>query len=1048
MLESLVAISIKSRKVVAGLLVLVLALGVIAARRLPIDALPDVSSVQVDILTKCGGLSPVEVERTVTVPIEKALNGLPRSAQLRSVSRFGLSSVTVVFQDGTDIWWARQMVLERIRQAQGDLPPSTSLPELAPPSTGLGTIYKFVVRSEQHSSMQLRTMLDWEIGPRLRSVPGVVEVNPFGGELKQYQVQVDPQRLRARGLALNDVVEALSTASLNVGGGYVERGGESFTIRGRGMVHNEDEIGDIVVRSVKGGPSVLVRHVADVEIGAALRYGVVTLDGEREAVSGLVMMLAHANSRDVIYAVKERMKEIEKDLPPGVTIDVIYDRADFVERTLTTVATNLAEGLLIVTVVLAIMLGTIRGALVTAIGIPVSMAIALFGMHLFGVTGDLMSLGAIDFGFLVDGPIVVLEAVIAATAGRKLVGKARARAYGDVAKVVVKPVAFAVAIIMLVYIPLLTLEGVEGKMFRPMAITMACALFGALVYSVVFFPALLVLVVPPAKGHGPMWLERLAHAYEGLVARAVKLRWPLVGASVAALVGTSVLFAGAGAEFIPRIFEGDCVLAMQRAPSVSLEEARRLDLLAEKVVLSFPEAAKALGQSGRAEMALDAVGNNNTDILVPLKPRKTWTSAQSFEELSEKLKDKIETEVPSTFVSVSQPIEDLTNQLIAGSRADVSIKIVGADLEKLVDLSNLVGDIVRDIRGTGDLKIERILGQPSITATADRARMARYGVKVQHAFDVLAASREGVGVGQVYEEERRFDLRVFLPPPEPNADGLADLFVETERGDTVPLAEVVTFEEGDGPSVVKRLDRERLIRVDVNLRGRDLVSWVDEAKSKVAKAANLPSGYRSEWGGRFESCERASARLALVIPAVVAVILGMLFWMFRSLKPAFAVFLLVPFAATGGMIGLLARGMPFSLPAAVGFIALGGVSVLNGVVITTATRQAMLEGLSLEAAVQKGSASSVRAVLTTAAVAGLGFLPMALSTSAGSEVQRPLATVVIVGIFFSTALTLLVLPGLLATLLKGWELTDPEASDDEPARQEAPAPRPTPAPGE
>ena len=1022
MLERIVLASIRNRRAVAVVFLLVLVFGVVAARRLPIDALPDVSSVQVDILTKCGGLSPVEVERTVTAPIEKALNGVPKAAQIRSISRFGLSAVTVVFDDGTDIWWARQMILERIRQVQSDLPPSAELPELAPPSTGLGTIYKFVVRSDQHTAMQLRTMLDWEIGPRLRSVPGVVEVNPFGGELKQYQVVVDPQRLRAREMTLNDVIQALDSASLNVGGGYVERGGESFTIRGRGMVHSEDEIGDVVIRSAKTGPPILVRHVADVKIGAALRYGVVTLDGEREAVSALVMMLAGSNSRDVIYAVKARMKEIERDLPPGVHVEVIYDRASFVEQTLKTVGTNLMEGLLIVTIVLAVMLGSLRGAVVVAAGIPGSMAIALFGMHLFGVTGDLMSLGAIDFGFLVDGPIVILEGIIAGTAGRALIGHARAKAYGDVASVVMKPVAFAVAIIMLVYIPLLTLEGVEGKMFRPMAVTMACALFGALAYSVTFFPALLVLIVPPKKGHGPRWLEKLEHAYEGFVASAIRLRWPLLSASTAALAISGFLFSRSGAEFIPRIFEGDCVLAMQRAPSVALEEARRLDLLAEKVVLSFPEARKALGQSGRAEVALDAVGNNNTDILVPLRPRKEWTSAHDFEELSTKLKDRIETEVPSTFVSVSQPIEDLTNQLIAGSRADVSIKIIGTDLDRLVELSNHVGDLVRDIRGTGDLKIERILGQPSITATADRARMARYGVKVKNAFDVLSSSREGVNVGQVYEEERRFDLRVFIPPSQPNAEALEDLFVETEQGNTVPLAEVVNFQEGDGPSVVKRLNRERLIRVDVNLRGRDLVSWVAEAKAKVGKAAGLPSGYRIEWGGQFENFERASARLALVIPAVVAVILGMLFMMFKSLRPALAVFLLVPFAATGGMIGLLARGMPFSLPAAVGFIALGGVSVLNGVVITTAARRAQVEGATFEAAIVRGASSSMRAVLTTAAVAGLGFLPMALATSAGSEVQRPLATVVIVGIFFSTALTLLVLPGLLYLLTRGWTL--------------------------
>ncbi len=1029
MLESLVRISIRFRKALAAVLVLVLVLGFFAARALPIDALPDVSSVQVDVLTKCGGLSPVEVERAVTVPVEKALNGLPKSVEMRSVSRFGLSAVTVIFRDGTDIWWARQLVLERLRQVAGELPPQASTSELAPPSTGLGTIFKFVVRSDRHSAMQLRTMLDWEIGPRLRSVPGVVEVNPFGGELKQFKVVVDPQKLRARDLTLHDVTTALSAASVSVGGGYVERGGESYTIRGSGLVKNEADIGDVVVRSAKDGPSVLVKHLAEVRVGSALRYGVVTLDGDREAVSGLVMMLAGSNSRDVVGAVKIRVAEIEKELPPGVRIEVVYDRSDLVERTLKTVGTNLVEGLVIVTVVLALFLGTARGAVVVALGIPASMAIAIFGMHLFGVTGDLMSLGAIDFGFLVDGPIVILEGILAATAGRALVGRARARAYEDVGKLVVKPVAFAVAIIMLVYIPLLTLEGVEGKMFRPMAITMACALFGALVYSVIFFPGLVVLAVPPAKDHGPRWLEKIAHSYERFVPVAIARRWPLVGASVVLLGVASFAFSRAGAEFVPRIFEGDCVLALQRPPSISLEEARRLDLLVEKIVLSFPETKKALGQSGRAEMALDAVGNNNTDVLVPLKPLKEWKSAASLEELSELFKDRIETEVPSTFVSVSQPIEDLTNQLIAGSRADVSIKIVGADLEKLVETSNAIGAIVRDIPGTADLKIERIMGGPMITATADRGKMARYGVKVEDAFAVLAASREGIRVGEVYEKERKFDLRVLVPPSRPNAEALSELFVETEHGSGVPMREVVTFEEGDGPSVVKRLNRERLIRVDVNLRGRDLVSWVEEARQKVGKNAKLPTGYRLEWGGQFENFERASKRLALVVPAVVVVIFGMLFWMFGSARPALAVFLLVPFGAAGGMAGLLARGMPFSLPAAIGFIALGGVSVLNGVVIATATKRAITEGEPLERAVATGAARSVRAVLTTAAVAGLGFLPMALSTSAGSEVQRPLATVVIVGIFWSTLLTLAVLPGLLSIALRD---TEDAQEDDAP----------------
>ncbi|AKV00984.1 Cobalt-zinc-cadmium resistance protein CzcA [Labilithrix luteola] len=1042
MLEAIALFAIRRRVLVVGILFAVLALGGILATRLPIDALPDVSTVQVDVLTQCGGLPPTEVERTVTFPIEKAMTGVPRSVQVRSVSRFGLSAVTIVFEDGTDIWHARQLVLERMRQAQSELPPSAGSPELAPPSTGLGTIYKFVVKSEHHSPMQLRTILDWEIGPKLKTVKGVIEVNSFGGELKQYQVVVDPKRLHARGLTLNDVVDALRAANVNVGGGYVERGGESYSIRGQGMLTGEKDIAAVVVRSEKGQPPLLISHVAEVRVGSALRYGVVTHNGEREAVSGLVMMLAGSNSRDVITAVKAKMVEIQRELPPGVGIEVVYDRADFVGRTLKTVGTNLVEALFVVTIVLAVMLGSVRGALAVAIGMPASMAIAIFGMHLFHVTGDLMSLGAIDFGFLVDGPIVILEAIIAATAGRKLVGSAKARAYADVARSVVSPVAFAVAIIMLVYIPLLTLEGVEGKMFRPMAITMSCALFGGLVYAVLFFPALLVAFVPPKTAHGPKWIESLTHWYEGVTPALLRHRWPITGAAVAMLVASAWLFGRAGAEFIPRIFEGDAIIAMQRTPSISLDEARKLDLMTEKVLKALPEVRQVLGQSGRAELALDAVGNENTDMLVPLKPLKEWTTAKDLDELSVIIKNRIETEVPATFVSVSQPIEDLTNQLIAGSRADVSIKVIGTDLEALVAYSNKVGDAVRGIAGTGDLKIERLIGAPVITATADRARMAQYGVRVRHAFDVLEASREGVKVGDVYERERRFDLRVFVPPGRPTAEGLADLFVETNGESSIPMRDVVRLEEGEGPAVVKRLDRERLIRIDVNLRGRDLVSWVEEAKQKVAHDVPLDSGYRIEWGGQFENYERASKRLALVIPAVVAIIIGMLFWMFKSARPALAVFSVVPLAASGGMIGLLLRGLPFSLPAAVGFIALGGVSVLNGVVISSTAKARMVAGDDADRAVAYGAAHSVRAVLTTAAVAALGFFPMALSTSAGSEVQRPLATVVIVGMVFGTVLTLAVFPGILATALKGWKLTEQDEHDElsdplEPSRSAA-----------
>ena len=1038
MLSAVVLACIRARYLVVGLLVVVLGAGAWALKTLPIDALPDVSSVQVDIITEAAGLSPVEVERTVTFPIENALNGVPNSVQVRSVSRFGLSAVTVVFRDGTDVWFARQLVLERMRGVHASLPPQAAMPELGPVSTGLGTIYRFVVRSNQHSAMQLRTLLDWEIVPKLRSVPGVIEVNTMGGELKQFQVVVDHGRLRAVGLTIEDVADSLRAANLNVGGGYIQRNEDSFAIRGRGMLADEHEIGQVVVRTQPDGTPVLVRQIADVQVAPAPRYGVVTHNGQGEAVTGIVMMLIGSNSRDVIHAVHAKMEaDVKPELPAGVEIEVVYDRADFVDRTLSTVATNLVEGVVVVTFVLALMLGTLRGALVAALGIPAAMAIALLGMRLFGITGDLMSLGAIDFGFLVDGPIVLLEAVIAATAGRKLSKHARARDYGEVMKGVASPVAFAVAIIMLVYIPLLTLEGVEGKMFRPMAITMACALFGALIYSVIFFPALVALLVPPSsEQHGGGWVGRVNALYAPALKRVLAWNWVIVAGMVIAFVGTAWWFSAAGAEFVPRIFEGDAVVAIRRAPSISIDHARKLDLETEKVLLRFPEVRQVLGQTGRAELAIDSVGNDNTDMLIPLKPMKEWTSAHDFDDLSVLFKNQIESEVPGTFVSVSQPIEDLTNQLISGSRADVSIKIYGERLEELVELSNLIGAQVGSVRGTGDLRIERIMGQPMIVAVADRQRMARYGAKVSQAFDVLAAAREGLKVGEIYEQHRRFDLRVYGPPIQPTAEALGALFTATGTR-TVPLREVLSITETEGPSVVKRQNRERLIRVDVNLRGRDLVSWVDEARSLVANKVHLPRGYRLEWGGQFENFERASQRLAIVVPVVIFIIMGMLLWMFRNFRFALAVFALVPLATIGGMLGLIARNMPFSLPAAIGFIALGGISVLNGVVIATEVRRELIEGRTLDDAVVNGSVHSVRAVLTTAAVAAFGFLPMAMSTSAGSEVQRPLATVVITGILLSALLTLLVFPGVLRVALRGWRPHVEEESDPELETAEA-----------
>jgi cobalt-zinc-cadmium resistance protein CzcA len=1046
MLARVVELCIRYRATVLGLLALLFVAGGLAAARLPIDAMPDVSTIQVSILTKAPGLSPVQVERTVTVPMELALNGIPGGVEFRSVSRSGLSAVTVIFEEGTDVWFARQLVIERLRNVE--LPPSAEVPELAPVSTGLGEIYQFVVRSDLHTPMQLRTLLDWQIVPRLRSVNGVIEVNTQGGELKQYQVMVDPSRLRAHDLTLGDVTSALRSANMSVGGGYVERNDESFIIRARGLLHDEREIADVVIAARPDGAPILVGTVANVRIGPALRYGVITYNGEGEAVSGTVMMLLGSNSRDVVLAVKDRVEEVRRELPPGVEIEVVYDRSEFVGRTLTTVAKNLIEAIIIVTVVLALFLGTLRGALAVVLGIPASMSIALLGMHAFGVTGDLMSLGAIDFGFLVDGPIIVLEAVIAATAGKQLVGHSRRREYASLAGRVARPVAFSVAIITLVYLPLLSLEGVEGKMFRPMAITMACALFGALLFAIVFFPALLVVMVPPRKDHGPKWLEAVGRGWSSIAPGLLRWRWPLFGLAALSLALSAMAFAGAGANFVPRIFEGDALVTIRRSPSIGLDQARDLDLRVERTLQTFPEVVSTLGMTGRAEVAIDPVGNDNTDMLVRLRETGSWTTAHDFDALSAVIKARVESEVPGTFVSVSQPIEDKTNELISGSRADVAVNIFGRKIEELALLADKVGDRLKSIPGTGDVRIERLIGKPVIDARPDRSRMARHGVRVEDAFLAIAACREGITVGTIYEEQRRFDLRVLQPPTEPSADAIADLFVPAAGQKTIPLREVMTFEEGDGPVVVRRVDRQRTVRIDVNLRGRDLASWVDEARRVVASETPMPAGYHVVWGGQFENFERAKQRLVLVLPLSVAIIFGMLLLMFRNLRLAIAVFITVPFALTGGMLGLLARGYSFSLPAAVGFIALGGIAVLNGVVMAAEVRQRIDGGEPLREAVVNGGAHVVRAVLTTAAVAALGFLPMAIASSAGAEVQRPLATVVIVGILVGTLITMVVLPGILVVLLRGYRPTPAREEEEAEGEERAPAAPPEPSAAE
>jgi len=1041
MLERITTWAVERRLIVVALAAAVLAAGAVIVPALPVDAVPDVTNTQVVVLTDAPGLSAEEVERFVTFPVEMGLNGLPRLAELRSVTRGGLSAVTVVFEDGMDIWFARQLVGERLREIESDLPEGLGRPQLAPVSTGLGEIYQFVLRSDRHTPMELRSILQWDVATRLRSVPGVIEVNALGGAAREYHLVLDPRRLAAHDLTLPTVIDALAANDATVGGGWIERDAEQLVIRGEGRLRSVEDIGAVVVSTDAEGTPILVRQLGEVRIGAALPHGVVTRDGDGEAVTGIVMMLIGQNSREVVQGVHAAMERIRNDLPEGVVVDVVYDRASFIERTLRTVGWNLLEGALLVGIVILVFLGSWRAALLVTLGIPFAMILAVAGMIQLGVTGSLMSLGAIDFGLLVDGPIVMAEAVLA----RLAIAGATADRRGVVSSAlqsVARPVVFAVGIILLVYLPLLTLEGVEGKMFRPMATTMGLALAGSVIFALVVFPAGAALLLPSEKGHphGSGLFGRLEAPYRRAVAFALRQRVPLAGAAVLALVATAPVGAGLGADFVPRIDEGDIVVAVRRIPSIGLSEARELDLAAERVLRRFPEVVTTLAMTGRGEVAVDPVGMDNTDILVRLRPREEWTTASDLDSLGEAMKSAIEAEVPSTFVSISQPIEDRTNELISGSRADVAILLFGEDLGRMSELARRMVRTLRGVDGAGDVRMERPLGLPVLSVRPDRARLARYGIPVEDVLSAVEASRQGVRVGYVFEGARRHDLRVLLPPAEPRSDAFAALPIGSHGGTLVPLGAVSDLVEEDGPAQISRQSLARRVRVEVNIRGRDLVSFVRDAQAAVAAAVPLPEGYRLEWGGQFENFARASERLALVVPLALFIIFGMLLLAFGDVRYALAVFSGVPFALIGGVVALALRGMPFSIPAAVGFIALSGIAVLNGVVLASEVKRRIEEGAAIEEAIREGAVHVLRAMLLTASVAAIGFLPMAISSSAGSEVQRPLATAVIGGVVSSTLLGLVLLPALLRFFLG--------ERSQRPAAELATAAGPEPVPAE
>ncbi|MCC7540083.1 MAG: efflux RND transporter permease subunit [Deltaproteobacteria bacterium] len=1055
MMKRLLELCLQWRLLVLAFVVIVGVLGVRNALRLPIDAVPDVTNLQVQVLTTAPALGPLDVERTLTFPIESAMSGLPGVEQIRSVSRAGLSAVTIVFAEDTDLLRARQLVAERLTHAREDLPRDVS-PELGPISSGLGEVLQLEVRSDRpcargqpdtdrcHSAMELRSTLDWFVAFELRSVPGVVEVNAFGGELKTYEVEVLPDRLRALDVSLNVLFEALERNNGTAGGGYLLRTGEQVLVRGEGRIQSLEEIGDVLVETRADGVPVRVRDVARLRFAPMLRQGAVTRDGRGEVVTGIVMMLVGANGREVVQRVKERIARIQPSLPPGVRLDVFYDRADLVNRTLETVATNLAEGALIVLAVLFLLLGSLRGGIIVALAIPFSMLVAFTGMHALGVSGNLMSLGAIDFGIVVDGSIIVVEnAVVHLAAAAR--GRDRPLSYREAADVVLgstldvrRAALFGEAIIVLVYVPILTLAGIEGKMFKPMAITVLFALGGAFVASLTFVPVLVATFLRHGKAREPLLVRALHRVYAPAL-RTV-MAWPktVMLLALATLAGTTVVASRMGAEFVPRLDEGALAIQLLRLPSVSIEESVAGATRFERVMRTFPEVVTVISKTGRPEIATDPMGVELSDCIVILRPEREWTTARTREELVRAMSERLEARLPGMGFSFSQPIELRMAELISGTRSDVAITVYGDDLGTLERLSRRVQAAVRDVRGASDVRGEQLAGLPTLEVTVDRAAASRYGLNVRDALDAIEAVG-GREVGQVYEGERRYRLQVRIPAElREDPAQLRMLPVSGPEGPLVPLGQIATLSIVDSPASVSREAVRRRTTVEVNVRGRDLAGFVGEAQEHVRREVPMPPGYVVHWGGQFENLAAATERLAVAVPLALGLILVLLYMAFGELKASLLIFLNVPFAAVGGVLLLVARDMPFSISAAIGFIALFGIAVLNGVVLLTTIKKLRAEaGLSPRDAAREGAERRLRAVVMTATVAALGFLPMALSGSAGAEVQRPLATVVIGGLVSATLLTLFVLPTVYAFVYREGRAPGPSG---------APAPAPSDAP--
>ncbi len=1011
-MHRLIDFSLRNRFLILAFTLLAAGFGVYSMFQLPIDAVPDVTPNQVAVLTQTPGLGPVEVEQFVTFPVETAMSGLPGITKIRSVSRFGLSSVYIYFEESIDLYFARRLVMERLPEARELIPEGYGTPSMGPISTGLGEIYQFEVRGEGYTPMELRSILDWEIGFKLQSVPGVVEVNSYGGELKTYEVQLDPNRLVAHNVSLEMVFDALRENNANAGGAYIERSQEQYVIRGEGLIGSLEDIDNIVVTAVEDGTPVFIRNIGKAAFAPMVRQGAVTRDGRGEVVTGVVMMLMGENPRVVARKVDEELARIKPTLPPGVEIETFYDRTDLVQRTIATVQQNLVEGGLLVIAVLLLFLGNLRGGLIVASVIPLSMLFAFTGMVQAGLSGNLMSLGAIDFGLIVDGSVVMVENIVRRL-GQARNGQIRGEVVGWAGREVARPVFFAVMIIIIVYLPIMVLQGIEGKMFRPMALTVVFALVASLVLALTLMPVLSLMVfrkrIPHKSPRLVAWLLRL---YRPLLDRV--LSYPRLAGGGAALVfaASLLLVPFMGTEFLPKLNEGAIAVQAWRLPSVALSESTKSTTLIEKTLLEFPEVVTVVSRTGQAEIPTDPMGVETSDIYAILTDDSNWETADTKEGLIEEINRALVQRVPGNIFSYSQPIELRMQEMIAGVRSDLAVTVYGPDLDELRRIGDEVRRVVAGVPGAADVKAEQTSGLPFLRVRIDRAAVARYGINVA---DVLAVveTMGGTTLGEVLEGQARFPLRArFVPEARNNIEQIRSIRVSDPDGAMIPLSQLAEIWTEEGPAQISREQIQRRITVEANVRGRDLGSFATDVRAAVAGGVDLPPGYSVEYGGQFENMERATKRLALVVPIALFLIFLLLYTAFKAVKPAMLIYFNIPVAATGGILALFLRGMPLSISAGVGFIALFGVAVLNGVVMVSYFLDLRKQGMTVDEAVRQGAERRMRPVLMTALVASLGFVPMALSTSAGAEVQSPLATVVIGGLVTSTLLTLLVLPSL------------------------------------